>query len=146
MPTKSDLMRDCFKAPGNFRKPGEVGRVANPERFTFRAMSSCRGAQILYSRIREGGVGSEFSQLSSKLAIGANVLNQTVRGKGRNAKRMAGKLTLCRLRIIGDRGVTLQNTIASRKAALQEKKSRRPGKLRNKKKHLQGHQRKTKIY
>ena len=66
-------------------------------------------------RIREDGVGAEFSHLLYNPPIGDNAINQTVRGPWRNAKRVAGELIVGRLLIIGDKGLTLQKTIISQK-------------------------------
>ena len=91
-----DLLRDTYQALGNFKKPGQAGPSQNPCRFTFRIMASCWQVQTLYSkdghvrgvriRIREDGVGAEFSQLLPNLASGTNVLNQLVRTGGKNPK------------------------------------------------------------
>ena len=118
--------------------------MGNPESLAFRAIPSRWEVQILYVRdhvavkgvhimIRDGGFGEEFAQLMSNLAQGANWINQMVRGKGQNAKCMAWNLTMGRLLIIGDEGLTLQKTIVSQKEAHQATKMHGAKTFRNKK-------------
>ena len=113
-PSKSRTLRATLSA-----RSAHVGNQKNdPNNQTtqtlilFRAMAACWEIQVLYRkeqslvkgahiRIVEEGATNEFSQMIPNLEIGRNLLNRQSRGKGGNARIIAGELTIRRLPIVG---------------------------------------------
>ena len=134
-PQARDLLRDTYQSLGNFKKPGPEGNDKNPTKYTFRIMASCWQIQTLYRkdgkvkgahlRIREDGVGAEFSQMPPNLALGKNILNQLSRTGGLKTQKIARTLTLGHLLIVGQKSLTLQKTQLSQQAACRRKHGQR---------------------
>ena len=75
-----------------------------------------KGVQI---RIREDRNGDEFPQDLPNVSSGANILNKLSRVNNISMTYIARQATLGRLLIIGERGLSLQKTTTSQKAAPQ---------------------------
>ena len=68
-------------------------------------------------KLKEDGLGAAISKCLTKLALGSNLLNQLNRHANASMKHIARQATLGRLLIIGEKGLSLQKTIAAPKAA-----------------------------